>query len=61
MLLIKNGFKQGGVLLLLLFTFALKYTIRRVQENHDGLKLNGIYHLLVYADDGIYWAETCMQ
>jgi hypothetical protein len=27
------------------------YTIRRVQLNQDGLKLNGIDHLLVYADD----------
>jgi len=54
MLSIKNGFKQGGVLLLLLFTFVLKYPIRRAQENHDGLKLIGIHHLLVYADDVIY-------
>ena len=61
MLSIKNGFKQGGVLLLLLFTFVLKYPIRRAQENHDGLKLIGIHHLLVYADDVIYWAETCIQ
>ena len=58
---IKNDFRQGGVLLLLLFTFALKYPIRMVQESQDGLKLNGIYHLLVYADDVIYWAETCIQ
>ena len=38
---IKNGFKQGAVLLLLFCTFALKYPIRRVQKNQDGLRLSG--------------------
>jgi hypothetical protein len=35
----------------LLFNFALDYTIRRVQLNLDGLKLNGKIPPLVYADD----------
>ena len=51
MLPIRNGLKQGDALLSLLFDFALRYTIRRVQVIQDGLKLNGKHQLLVYANE----------
>jgi len=35
----------------MLFNFALDYAIRRVQVNHDGLKLNGTHQVPAYADD----------
>ena len=47
---IHNGLKQGDALSPLLFNFVLEHAIKSLEEK-EGLQLNGINKLLVYADD----------
>jgi hypothetical protein len=44
-------FSQDDNLLLLHFSFASEYTIRKVHESQVGLLLYGAHQLLAYADD----------
>ncbi|PSN49532.1 hypothetical protein C0J52_04975 [Blattella germanica] len=54
---IHNGLKQGDALSLLLFNFVLEHPIKSL-ENKEGIQLNGIHKLLVYADDIVLLGDS---
>jgi hypothetical protein len=55
---IQKGPKQVDALSPLFLNFALKREISKIQENKEGLELNGTYPLLAYADDIIILVEN---
>jgi hypothetical protein len=51
MFYITNGLKQVDAFSPLFFSCALEYSIRKVQVDQDGLKLNGTHQLSFYVHD----------
>ncbi|PSN47032.1 hypothetical protein C0J52_09825 [Blattella germanica] len=54
---IHNGLKQGDALSPLLFNFVLEHAIKSL-EDKEGVQLNGIHKLLVYADDIVLLGDS---
>jgi hypothetical protein len=42
---------QGGVLSPVIFSFAVEYVVKHIQENLEELEWTGVHQLLVCADD----------
>jgi hypothetical protein len=48
---LQNGQKQSDALPALISNFPSECATRKIQENEDGLEMNGTHQLLVYAND----------
>jgi len=51
---VQNGLKQRYALPPLLCKFGVEYAIRKIQENHERLEMNGTHQLPAYADSVNY-------
>jgi len=55
---VRYDLKQGDDLSPLLFNFSLKWAIKKVQENPNGLKLIVTYRYFIYSDSINILGET---
>ena len=55
---LQNDLKDGNALSPLLLNFPLEQVFQNVLGNEDGLKLNGTYQLLMYADNVNFFKEN---